>query len=289
MARRGGRRWWDFWLIQAVICYALYNAFEWVRSQIEGSRVDAIIHARNVISAERWLHIFHEARVEHWILPCAPACNVATTPHLNEFAIRFFNVYYGLMHFAVPALVAIYLFHWHFERYRLWRNTAGFMLAISLLGFWLYPVLPPRLLLAHFGFFDASHFGGIGPIGKAEAGPMSNAYAAMPSLHIGWSTWCACAAVPVVRNRVMKVLLILHPIVTFFAVVVTANHYILDGVGGLVTLGLGYLVARAVTAPPADVVSKSVRAASDSSSDPTTTVPLAPESSGRGAPTRRRS
>jgi len=271
------RRWWNFWLIQAAICYAAYNAFEFVRSQIEGSRPDSIIHARYIISTERFLHIFREARVEHWILPCSPACNVATTPHLNEYLIRFWNIYYGLMHFVVPALVAIYLFHWHFQRYRLWRNTAGFMLLISLLGFWLFPVLPPRLLPIHFGFFDASHYGGWGAIGKAEAGPMANAYAAMPSLHIGWSTWCACAAVPVVRNRVMKVLLILHPIVTFFAVVVTANHYILDGVGGLVTLGLGYLVARAVTRVPADDdVAESSPSASDSSRDPTTTAPRAP-------------
>jgi len=165
------KRWWNFWLIQAAICYAGYNAFEYVRSLIEGSRADSIIHARYIISTERFLHIFREARVEHWILPCAPACNVATTPKLNEYAIRFFNIYYGLMHFAVPALVAIYLFHWHFQRYRLWRNTAGFMLLISLLGFWLFPVLPPRLLPVHFGFFDASHFGGWGAIGKAEAGP----------------------------------------------------------------------------------------------------------------------
>ena len=277
MSARRGRHWWDFWLVQAVICYALYNAFEWARSQVEGSRVEAVIHARHIISTERFLHIFHEARVEHWILPCAPACNVATVSDLQRNAIRFWNVYYGLMHFVVPALVLIYLYHWHFQRYRLWRNTAGFMLAISLLGFWLYPVLPPRLLPMHFGFFDASHYGGWGAIGKAEAGPMANAYAAMPSLHIGWSTWSACAAVPVVRNRVMKVLLILHPIVTFFAVVVTANHYILDGVGGLVCLGLGYLVARAVTRPPADAeVAEAAPAAPDTYPDRTTTAPRAP-------------
>ena len=69
--------------------------------------------------------------------------------------------------------------------------------SLSLLGFWLYPVLPPRLLPTHYGFFDAAHFGGIGPVGKAEAGPLANAYAAMPSLHIGWSSWCAFALAPV--------------------------------------------------------------------------------------------
>ena len=263
-------------MIQGAVCYALYNAFEWVRSRVQGSRHQGVIHARNVIAAERYLHIFREARVEHWILPCAPVCNVATVSAVERRTIQFWNIYYGLMHFAVPALVLIYLYYWHFQRYRLWRNTAGFMLAVSLLGFWLYPVLPPRLLPMHFGFFDASNFGGIGPIGKAEAGPMANAYAAMPSLHIGWSTWCACAAAPVIRNRVMKALLILHPIVTFFAVIVTANHYVLDGVGGLVTLWLGYVVARAVTREPDDEAAGTARAAPDTSRGRKTTAPRAP-------------
>ena len=276
---RGDGRWWNFWLVQAVICYVAYEVFEWARGEVQGSRAASIIHARNIISIERFLHIFHEARAEHWILPCAPICNVATVSALQSNTIKFLNIYYGLMHFVVPPLVLIYLYLFHFQRYRLWRNTAGFMLAISMLGFWLYPVLPPRLLPVHFGFFDASHFGGIGPIGQAEAGPNANAYAAMPSLHIGWSTWCVFAALPVMRNRLMKVLLILHPIITAFAVVVTANHFILDGVGGLVNLGLAYLVARAVTSVPADEAGRPgtpSTGAGTASGDRTTTAPRAP-------------
>ena len=73
---RRPRSWRNFWLTQAVVCYAVYNGFEWVRSQVVGSRVQSIIHARQIVSTERVLHLFHEARVEHWILPCAPLCNV---------------------------------------------------------------------------------------------------------------------------------------------------------------------------------------------------------------------
>jgi hypothetical protein len=242
-------RWWERWFVQAPLCYGFYNGFEWVRSKVEGSREAALDNAYDIIHLERILKMFREARVQHWLLPCAPTCDVRATPDVDRYAIRFWNVYYGLMHFAVPALVLIFLYRRHYERYRLWRNTAAFMLLIALLGFWLYPLLPPRLLPPSYGFFDAAHFGGIGPIGKTEAGPMANAYAAMPSLHIGWSSWCAFAAVPAVRRRWVKVLLIAHPIATMFAVVVTANHYILDGVGGLACLGLGYLVARLVTRP----------------------------------------
>ena len=271
------RRWFDRWWVQAPLCYGFYNGFEWVRSQVSGPRAEAFANAHQVIHAERVLHLFHESRVEHWILPCAPVCQVATTPDVQKYAIRFWNVYYGLLHFAVPAIVLIILYRRHFERYRLWRNTAGLMLAVSLLGFWLYPVLPPRLLPLHNGFFDAARYGGIGPIGKAEAGPMANAFAAMPSLHIGWSSWCAFAVAPVLRRRWAKALIIAYPFATLFAVVVTANHYILDGVGGLATLGVAYVLARLVTRPRATAENAGASPRDDAwRSDRTTTALGAP-------------
>ena len=39
-----------------------------------------------------------------------------------------------------------------------------------------------------------------------------NLYAAMPSLHVGWSTWSALALLPLVRRRWLKVLLCLYPL-----------------------------------------------------------------------------
>jgi hypothetical protein len=68
---------------------------------------------------------------------------------------------------------------------------------------------------------------------------LSNQYAAMPSLHIAWAAWCALAIWPVLRRRWTRALFLLYPFVTLFAVVVTANHYWLDGLGGLLALGLG--------------------------------------------------
>ena len=71
----------------------------------------------------------------------------------------------------------------------------------------------------------------------------------MPSMHIGWSTWCALVLVPLVRRRWAKVLAVAYPVLTLFCIVVTANHYWIDGVGGLLCLGVGYVLARAITRP----------------------------------------
>ena len=72
----------------------------------------------------------------------------------------------------------------------------------------------------------------------------------MPSLHIAWSTWCTLAVCPRLpalvdadaRHRSTRWL-------TLLCIVVTANHYFLDAVGGLVILGGRLLAAHAAVAP----------------------------------------
>jgi membrane-associated phospholipid phosphatase len=77
---------------------------------------------------------------------------------------------------------------------------------------------------------------------------ISNQYAAMPSLHFAWAVWCTCVLYPACRRRWTRALAVAHPIATVFAVVVTANHYLLDVVGGAVVFGVACLLARPLTA-----------------------------------------
>jgi hypothetical protein len=76
---------------------------------------------------------------------------------------------------------------------------------------------------------------------------VSNQYAAMPSLHFGWSLWCVFMLWPAVgERRWAKALLVAYPAATLFAIVVTANHFWLDAVGGAAVLAGGYLVAQKI-------------------------------------------
>jgi membrane-associated phospholipid phosphatase len=88
---------------------------------------------------------------------------------------------------------------------------------------------------------------------------VSNQYAAMPSLHFAWSTWCALVLVPTVRRTWVRILAACYPVLTVFAIVVTANHYWLDAAGGAVILSLGslagYLWANRIR--PAEVLLES--------------------------------
>ena len=89
-----------------------------------------------------------------------------------------------------------------------------------------------------------------GSLWSFDSGAMhkiSNQYAAMPSLHFGWSGWCALVLITTLPRNWMKALAVLYPFATTFSIVVTANHYWLDAVGGAMALTIGYGLGVIVT------------------------------------------
>jgi PAP2 superfamily len=132
------------------------------------------------------------------------------------------------------------------------------MWAIAVLTFFVYPLMPPRLMPERYGFVDtAAEYFNFGPQVKVEFGAngqptqkaldqYGNPFAAMPSFHVGWSTWCVLALWPLVRRRWVRALLIVYAASVLFCIVVTANHWLLDAPGGWAVLGLGYLGAYGI-------------------------------------------
>jgi hypothetical protein len=90
--------------------------------------------------------------------------------------------------------------------------------------------------------------------GNYESGNLSHAsnqFAAMPSMHVGWSLWAGLALFWLARRRWVRWLGIAYPVVTLLVIMATANHFILDAVGGAAALGLGFLLQRAWSGQPA--------------------------------------
>jgi hypothetical protein len=164
------------------------------------------------------------------------------------------NVYYATLHFIVPVAILVWVY-WKFpDRYRALRTVMFAMTGLALLGFYFYSLAPPRLLDGG-DFIDT--FKLLNPWGQTSATSNgvagvsgTNEYAAMPSLHIGWSTWCAIAIANLAERTWVKALGILYPLATFVVIVSTGNHYVLDAAGGLVVLGLGFLVQRILQGRP---------------------------------------
>ena len=226
-------RWWRELLYVA----AFYSVYTLIRNHgvVADAQAEAFRHAKQVIAAQRLLGIYHEETIQDLFLPW-------------RWFISFWDVYYGTAHFVVTAAALVYLFRHRPDRYPLWRNTLACTTGLALVGFALYPLMPPRLLPPEYGFVDTLRV--VGGLWSFESAPMekvSNQYAAMPSLHFAWSLWCVFVLSPALRRRWARMLLIAYPGLTLFAVVVTANHYFLDALGGVAVLALGYWLARALT------------------------------------------
>lgn len=249
---RPGLRWWR----EVLLILAFYSVYSIVRNQFGSAAVPVVRayhHALDVITFEEALGLFHERTIQHWFLSWS-------------WFIRFWNIYYGTFHFIVTAGALVACFRLRPTRYGLWRNTLGATTGLALIGFSLFPLMPPRLLNSpteygagvpgnpgayatkDYGFHDTlEEVGGLWSFDSGTMKTLSNQYAAMPSLHCAWATWCTLVLWPLSKRRWARALLVLYPVATLFCIVVTANHYWIDGIGGLVTLAAGFLVGRAVT------------------------------------------
>jgi hypothetical protein len=184
-----------------------------------------------VLSAEKQLHI----GAEHGLQVAALHAT---------WLIRSANVFYGSAHFLVTAAVLIWLYRRQPDRYRRWRTVLAIGTGLALIGFIVFPVLPPRMLPPTYGFQDTLHsLGGLWSFNSGVVEHISDPFAAMPSLHLCWATWCTAVLVPGLRHRWSKALAISYPIVTAVVVVVTGNHYLLDLVGGVACLAIGVWVS----------------------------------------------
>jgi len=235
-------RWWR----EIAYVVGFYGVYTLVRNMFGSASVGtehAYTNAVRVIDAEKAIGLFHEAAIQGWFLG-AP------------WLLRALNIFYGSFHFVVTAAVLVWLAARHPRDYPTWRNTILIGTALALIGFSLFPLMPPRLLcdcaygagpaaandgLPHFVDTLAVH-GGLWSFGSSTMAAVSNQYAAMPSLHFGWSLWCALVLVPRVRHRSTRALAVAYPVLTLLTIIVTGNHYWLDAVGGAVVIGIGWML-----------------------------------------------
>ena len=264
-------RWWR----EIAYVVGFYGIYTLVRNQFGSAAVGATHAYHNavrIIDLEKAVGLFHEAAIQGWFLD-APAG-----------VLRAFNIFYGSFHFIVTAAVLAWLAWRHPRAYPTWRNTLLIGTGLALIGFSLFPLMPPRLLCdCTFGagpvattdglprFVDTlAVYGGSWSFGDSTMQAVSNQYAAMPSLHLAWALWCAMVLVPRVRHRWAMSLAVLYPFMTLLTVIVTGNHYWLDAVGGAVVIALGWLLGSRLAA-----VMRKRREGSDTV-NPATSVPPTP-------------
>ncbi|MBT2422652.1 phosphatase PAP2 family protein [Streptomyces sp. ISL-22] len=239
-------------LFELLLIRVTYYAYAQIRLAAAGGsnsagRVTAEEHGEEIHSVERALHI----DIEYWVNHA-----VVKIDWLREF----FDFYYTSFHFGVPLAILGVLYWRRPVDYRWARSGIGFATVFALIGFWLYPLAPPRLMPG-LGVIDTVH--GPQDFSKPDYGTLTeltNQYAAMPSLHFGWSLWCGLVILVLAPRWWMKALGLLHPFCTVTAIVVTGNHWVLDAVGGALVVGAGFGMTYLLQGPRARTVTARAKA-----------------------------
>jgi len=218
-------------LLQVGLIAAIYLLSELSRGIAAGGAGAAQRHAATVVDVERRLHVFGEAAVQRAVH------HVVLLPSLLGYA-------YLTLHLALTGAVLYWVYRRHRAEYGRLRNTLVLANVIALVGYWLFPTAPPRL--AGVGIGDTvSHATSINLTSHAVSS-FYNPYAAVPSMHIGFSLLIGFTVCRLARRRLARIAGAAYPAFVLLVIVATGNHFFLDAAAGAaVALVAGAAVSAA--------------------------------------------
>lgn len=210
---------------------ALTVVYEWLRDVVAPSTPDvALQHAQSIVDAERNLNLFVEPELQRAIGDVPGGENLTTWLYTVGHTPGFI-LFFG------------WLFWRHRERFGFVRTWFWGAHAIAVMVFWLCPLAPPRL--AGLGLADptkrALELGGA----TSWFQPFRNEYAAMPSLHVGYTLFYA-AVITMIGLTWRRHLAWVWPAAMLVVVMATANHYWLDAAGGGAVMAVAFALTFAV-------------------------------------------
>jgi hypothetical protein len=221
--------WWDV-VRQFSLFLLVYQGYQVVRGLADGTHAAAYSNADDVIELERSLGTFFEADLQQALLS-------------QTWLIDFANWMYLNSHYLVTTTFLVWLYFFRNENFRFVRNMFLVAMGIALIGYALYPTAPPRFIPAA-GFTDTvGAFTNTDP----DSGLTSflvNQYAAVPSMHIAFALMIAVPGLSLCRSVLMRAWWSLYPLLVFFVVVVTANHYWFDAATGAAVACLAAVAAH---------------------------------------------
>ncbi|MEU4393225.1 phosphatase PAP2 family protein [Kribbella sp. NPDC023855] len=199
------------------VLFGAYNLGRLISAQHAGAafgNADALRHLQALLGLPS------EAQVQNLALQI---------PGLAEAA----NRYYASVHFPLTAIVLGWLLIRRPAEYSRARWALASLTGLALIGHLVFPLAPPRMF-PQYGWIDTAQLLGQSVYSADAESGLANQFAAMPSLHVGWAFMVAVFLIRTTSSR-WRWLWIAHPVLTFAVVVVTANHYWLDG---LIAIGL---------------------------------------------------
>ena len=214
-----------------LVAFALYDL---VRGLVSiGNPYKPFGDAMKIIDFERALHVFVEPSIQGWAENSHALMNVLAWSYLNTQLV-----------ITTATIVFIYV---RFNRsYYFVRNMFLIAMGLALVGYWVFPTAPPRLM-PEWGFTDTVSqlmTGDRGSLDYTLAGSVANMYAAVPSMHVCFAVMISWPMARLVSWRLMKVAWVLYPLLVTFVVIATANHFLVDVVLGVLTAVIAAALAQ---------------------------------------------
>jgi hypothetical protein len=219
--------------VEALLLAGLYLAGELARGLARGGPATAHAHAADIVRLERRLHVFDEGSVQR------AAHHVAGLPAFLGYA-------YVSLHLAVTVTVLFWVYLRRRHAYARLRNTFAVASALAVAGYALFPTAPPRL--AGIGIGDTVSAATSVDLDSSLVSSLYNPYAAVPSMHIGFSLLVAVAVVRLARRPLWRIAGALYPVFVLFMIVATGNHFFADAAAGALVAGLAAAVVALVSA-----------------------------------------
>jgi hypothetical protein len=227
-----------------VVLIAVLTYF-FVRGLMSTSVDRAHDHAYALLDLERSLGIAWEADLQRWA-------------HGVPWLMSAMNSVYIYGHWPVIALTLGWLLLRHGDRFRTYRTAMVLSGLIGFAFFALYPMAPPRFL-PELGFVDTV-MRDTSSYRVLQPPAFTNQYAAMPSLHVGWNLLMGIAIWSTTTHRFWRAFAVVMPVAMYIATILTANHFVLDGVVGSVVALAGLAIARQLASPRKGDVHEPARA-----------------------------
>jgi hypothetical protein len=237
------------------IVLALFGLWQYVGHYVRRHSEGAMRRAREVQDLQNWLHLPDELVWQQAVLP-------------YHWLIQVINAYYASAHLTGMTLFLIWVWWRRRDSFALVRNTvAGSTLLYLVVQS--VPVAPPRLLPGA-GFVDTALLYGQSVYGTYTAGVAAQ-LTAMPSVHVGWSFIIAWYVTRLGRGPARWIGLT-HCVATVLVVVLTANHWWMDGIVAI-AMALAVLTVLGELPSPVRTYLRSRR-----EREPAPQVPVAAES-----------
>ena len=237
---------------QVVIVVTAALLYFGVRGLTEGNEQLAVRNAERILRIEDGIGLAVEGSMQALILE-------------SRILVTLANWVYIWGHWPVIISVLAWLFVRHRVHYQLLLRSMLISGAIGLFMFALYPVSPPRLMPGDEFVDTVTELSRSYRVLQPPA--LVNKYAALPSLHVGWNLLVGIVVFRASRGVALRVFAVASPVLMMTAVVVTGNHYVVDGLVGSLVAGVGLICAEAVSRRDRDIAEGSATPVGDAVRD----------------------